>query len=158
MPTKDFTRLLFFVFICNFAGIIGSFFTFSRLNSWYLELVKPTFNPPPWLFGPVWITLYTLMGIAAYLIWRSDSAVRVKRLALGVFIAQLILNALWSVLFFGWRNPQLALIDLLLLWIAIVATIYCFANISKPAAWLLVPYLLWVSFAGYLNFSIWWLN
>ncbi|MBI2635186.1 MAG: tryptophan-rich sensory protein [Parcubacteria group bacterium] len=154
------------------AGVIGSFFTMPAIQSgWYAELAKPAPNPPAWVFGPVWTALYALMGIAAWLVWKQwsqgspSTRLRVKT-ALAVFGLQLFLNAIWSIIFFGlhgstWltiNNLGWALVDIILLWLAIVWTIAVFYKISKPAAYLLAPYLLWVSFASYLNYSIWMLN
>lgn len=168
-------KILIAIGISELAGIIGSIFTMDAIApsagsgqaSWYTGIVKPAWNPPSWVFGPVWITLYAMMGIASYLVWRKkDSrslgndrvARRRVRGALTIFGVQLFLNAIWSVIFFGMHNPGWAFVDIVLLWIAIVATIGVFWRISKPAAWLLVPYILWVSFAGFLNYTIWTLN
>lgn len=140
------------------AGIIGSFFTTPSIPTWYPTLVKPEFNPPSWVFGPVWTTLFILMGIAAYLIWREGLNRKDVKIALSIFIVQLILNTLWSIIFFAWQSPGGAFAEVIFLWLAIVATIIAFAKISKPAAWLLAPYILWVSFAAYLNYTIWMLN
>jgi benzodiazapine receptor len=140
------------------AGGIGSLFTASALDSWYVTLAKPALNPPAWVFGPVWTTLFVLMGIAAFLVWKKVPDDRRGRMALALFGLQLVLNVLWSVLFFGLRSPGAAFIEIVILWGAILATIVAFARVSKPAAWLLLPYILWVSFAGYLNYSIYILN
>lgn len=115
-------------------------------------------NPPGWIFGPVWTALYLLMGVAAYLIWMKGWENKEVRAALGVFGIQLMLNAAWSVVFFGLQSPGSALIELISLWFAILATIIAFSKISRQAAWLLVPYIVWVTFAAYLNWSIWLLN
>jgi translocator protein len=139
-------------------GVIGSLFTFQSIPVWYAGLAKPKFSPPNWVFGPVWTVLYILMGCAAFLVWRRGLELREVRLALSLFIGQLVLNALWSIIFFGFHNPGLAFIEIIFLLIAIVATIVSFAHVSKTAAWLLVPYIVWVSFASYLNFAIWMLN
>jgi tryptophan-rich sensory protein len=148
-------KLIGAIVICQLAGIIGSVFTVSSVGSWYMTINKPSFNPPSWVFGPVWITLYALMGIALYLVWRSGSR---SWLVLGVFGLQLVLNALWSILFFGLQSPGAAFIEIIFLWISIAASIVLFFGISRPAAYLLVPYILWVSFAAVLNFAIWRLN
>ncbi len=150
--------LLAFVLISELAGIIGSLFTMSAIPTWYAGLVKPALNPPGWVFGPVWTLLYLLMGVAAWLVWREGWGKIEVKVALGFFALQLILNAAWSLIFFGGHNPAVALLEILALWLAILGTIIAFARVSKPAAWLLVPYLLWVSFATYLNFAIWLLN
>lgn len=155
----DFFRLAACILACQAAGIFGSFFTVSSLQSWYSGLVKPAFNPPGWVFGPVWTALYTLMGLAAWLVWRKGSLAEPNiRNALFLFLIQLSLNALWSVLFFGLRSPLLALLDILALAAAILGTIAAFRPISPPAAWLMVPYLAWVVFAAILNAAIWKLN
>lgn len=140
------------------AGGIGSFFTASSLDAWYTNLSKPALNPPSWVFGPVWTTLFILMGIAAFLVWEKVQSNRHARTALFIYGAQLILNILWSVLFFGLRSPGAAFVEIIVLWSAILTTIVFFAKVSKTAAWLLVPYILWVSFASYLNYSIYILN
>jgi len=145
--------------IAELAGVIGSFFTANSVSTWYAtQLVKPSWNPPSWVFGPVWITLYAMMGIAAYLVWSRGLERKEVKIALGVFGVQLVLNAIWSIIFFGIQSPGWAFVEIVFLWVAIVATIAVFARISKPAAWLLVPYILWVSFAGFLNYTIWDLN
>lgn len=126
-------------------------------DAWYAALAKPAWNPPNWIFAPVWTLLYTLMAVAAWLVWRGGEG-PVRRRALALYGAQLILNAAWTPLFFGLHRPDLAAIEILVLWVAIVATIVAFARISRVAAWLLAPYLLWVSFATALTFTIWRLN
>jgi len=151
-------KLLIAICISELAGVIGSLFTVSSIPNWYSTLAKPALNPPGWVFGPVWTTLYALMGIAAWLVWKSGWGRKEVKVALGVFGIQLFLNAAWSIIFFGLKSPGWALIDIVLLWLAIIWTIVVFYKISKPAAYLLLPYLLWVSFASYLNYSIWMLN
>jgi translocator protein len=173
---KNFFKLVIAIAICQAVGIVGSFFTVSAIPNWYSTLVKPALNPPSWVFGPVWTTLYALMGIAAFLVWSSyakasEDKKRGIKIALGIFGIQLFLNAIWSIIFFGLNSPGWALIDIVFLWLAIVWTIAVFYKISphssswrtteghgKLAAYLLVPYLLWVSFATYLNYAIWTLN
>ncbi|MFA5098800.1 MAG: TspO/MBR family protein [Candidatus Paceibacterota bacterium] len=140
------------------AGFIGSFFTASTVSSWYQELIKPSFNPPGWIFGPVWTLLYIFMGLALYLVWQSEIENKKKKIAISVFAAQLALNVLWSVLFFGLKNPFWAFAEIVLLWVLILANLILFWKIKKSAGWLLLPYLFWVSFASVLNFSIWQLN
>jgi tryptophan-rich sensory protein len=147
--------LIICIVLPNLAGLIGSVFTSSSVSTWYTTLVKPSFNPPGWVFGPVWTTLYILMGISLYLIWTNKKRTNI---ALWMYGIQLVLNALWSFLFFGLRNPLAAFIEIIILWIAIVATIIYFYKISKPAAYLLIPYILWVSFAAVLNYSLFVLN
>lgn len=158
MKLNNFFKFIIAVGVSELAGIIGSAFTISAIQNWYTRLVKPALNPPSWIFGPVWTTLYALMGIAVFLIWKNGLERKDVRMALGVFGIQLFLNALWSIIFFGLHSPGLALVDIAALWIAIVWTMFVFYKISKPAAYLLVPYILWVSFAMYLNYSIYVLN
>jgi tryptophan-rich sensory protein len=150
--------LLSAVVLCQAAGVIGSFITAPAIPTWYAALIKPAFNPPSWLFAPVWITLYTLMGIALFLVWRRGWEEPAVRAALGVFALQLLLNALWTPLFFGFHWLLPALFEIVLLWILILLTILRFRRLSPAAGWLLLPYLAWVSFAVVLNFSLWWLN
>jgi tryptophan-rich sensory protein len=126
-------------------------------GSFYTQLVLPEWAPPSWVFGPVWTVLYVAMGIAAWLIWRA-AGFRAARRALALFLAQLALNALWSWLFFGWHRGALAFADILLLWVLIIATLIAFWRVRALAGWLLVPYLLWVSFASALNYAVWQLN
>lgn len=156
--SSDWFKLISAVVISEVAGVIGSVFTISAIPTWYAMLAKPALNPPAWVFGPVWTTLYLLMGIAAFLVWRNGWDGKGVKAALSLFAIQLILNALWSILFFGLHTPAWALVEIIAMWVVIVATIVAFAKISRPAAWLLVPYILWVSFALYLNWSIWRLN
>ena len=146
------------VVICELAGFIGSIFTMPSIPGWYAGLAKPSFNPPGWIFGPVWITLYALMGIAAWLVYdKGLKGADVKR-ALSIFTAQLIVNVLWSIMFFGAHHILGAFVIIVALWILIAATIQLFGKVSKPAAVLLVPYILWVSFAAVLNASLYVLN
>lgn len=137
------------------AGLLGSVFTASAIPTWYTTLVRPEIAPPNWVFAPVWTTLFLLMGIALFLVWRSTSR---KRVAMVLFFVQLALNVLWSVLFFGLHSVSLALVGVGVLWVAIAATAVAFYKISRTAAWLLLPYLLWVSFAAFLNYRFWVLN
>jgi tryptophan-rich sensory protein len=146
------------ILICEAAGIIGSIFTMDSISTWYVSLVKPALNPPSWVFGPVWTLLYALMGIAAFIVWKKAGSERRGNQALWIFGFQLLLNTTWSIAFFGLQDPGLALANVVLLWASIVWSMICFYKISKTAAWLLLPYLLWVSFASYLNYSIWLLN
>lgn len=138
------------------AGFIGSFFTFDAISGWYANLIKPEFNPPNWIFGPVWTALYILMAIALFIVWQANHE-RSKR-AVIVFIIHLGLNALWSILFFGLQSPAWAFAEIILLWLFIVVLVIWFWRINKWAGILLLPYLLWVSFAGVLNFYIMMLN
>jgi translocator protein len=150
-------KLIISLLIPQAAGGIGSFFTVGSVKDWYPTLEKPALNPPSWVFGPVWTALFLLMGYALYLVW-TDKSGKSKRLAFWAFGIQMVLNAFWSIIFFGLHSPGGALLEMIFLWLAILATIIVFAKISRPAAWLLVPYILWVSFAGYLNYLIWTLN
>ncbi len=139
-------------------GAAAGLFTASSVQGWYSTLNKPSFNPPNWIFAPVWTMLYILMGIAFYMIWKKETTGLLKRNAVVFYFAQLVLNFFWSIIFFYAQQPGWALVDIIFLWLFIAATIYCFSKLSKPAAWLLVPYILWVSFATALNFAIWKLN
>lgn len=158
MGLNNLSKLVIAIGVSELAGIVGSVFTMSSIPTWYATLTKPELAPPNWVFGPVWTTLFALMGIAAFLVWRKGLNRRDVKIALGIFLGQLALNTFWSVIFFGLQSPAGAFIDIIFLWLAILATIIAFAKISKPAAWLLVPYILWVSFAMYLNYSIYALN
>lgn len=146
------------VIVCQLAGFIGAIFTAPAIGTWYAALAKPPFNPPGWVFAPVWTLLFFLMGVSAYLVWREGFGRKEVRTALSMFGVQLALNVLWSVLFFGLHSPLYALLDILLLWAAIFLTMRSFYAISRDAGFLLVPYLLWVSFALVLNLSIYLLN
>lgn len=151
-------RLIGCIGVCQLAGIVGAIFTAQSVRTWYTTLQKPAFSPPNWLFGPVWITLYTMMGIALYIVWQKSETVSIPRIAFIAFAVQLLLNALWSFLFFGLQSPLLGFVEISLLWVMIVVTMVLFWKVSVPAGLLLVPYLLWVSFATVLTFSIWRLN
>lgn len=138
--------------IAQGAGILGSFATMASVKGWYLtDLIKPSFNPPSWVFGPVWTLLFLLMGISLYLVWD-------KKNNLFWFWIQLVLNIFWSYLFFGFRSPDLAFYEIIFLWVAIFITIVKFWKYNKTASILLWPYLAWVSFASFLNYSIMILN
>ena len=149
---KNWQKLILAIVICQLAGIIGTIFTFSAIPNWYDGLVKPSFSPPNWLFGPVWTLLYTLMGIAAYWIYNIDKN------ALKVFGVQLVLNTIWSIIFFGFHSTLGGLVLIIFLWLAIVLTIVKFYSIDKKSALVLLPYLLWVSFASILNYYLFILN
>lgn len=153
----EFAKIIGFILISQLAGLVGGFFTSQSVGAWYQTLSKPAFNPPGWVFGPVWITLYALMGIASYLVWKKYTGPG-PNFALYLFFVHLAFNALWSFLFFGLENPFLAFVDIIVLWLMIAALTFFFWKISKPAAVLLIPYLAWVSFAGILNYFIWRLN
>jgi tryptophan-rich sensory protein len=178
---KNSAKLIISILICEFAGIIGSIFTAPAIQSWYYFLNKPFFSPPNWIFAPVWTILFLLMGVSLYLVWLKDFNINIpadsvekkvwnpisKKLLFGswreenvawLFVFQLALNILWSVIFFGLKLPGFAFVEILMLWFAILYTIINFYRISKPAAYLLIPYILWVSFATFLNLSIWLIN
>jgi len=150
--------LVIFIIVCQLAGAIGSVFTVSSIPDWYSKLEKPSFTPPNWAFGPVWITLYLLMAVSAYLVWSKGWDNPEVKNALLIFFFQLFLNILWSILFFGLKDPFFGLVEIVILWVAILLTIFEFHSISKPAAFLLIPYILWVTLASALNFFIWKLN
>lgn len=157
MKRNNTFKLTISLIIPQLAGGLGSYFTIGSVKDWYPVLVKPALNPPAWIFGPVWTTLFLLMGFALYLVWK-DEGEKSKRVAYVAFGIQMVLNALWSIIFFGLHSPGGALVVIVFLWVAILATMIAFYKISKPAAWLLLPYILWVSFAAYLNYSIYVLN
>ncbi len=154
----DMTRLVISVAAPLVVGGLSGFATSRGVAEWYPTLVKPSFNPPAWVFGPVWTVLYIMMGVAAFLVWRNGLDAPGVRIALTVFAIQLALNGLWSILFFGMQAPGWALVEIVLLWIAIGATVALFRRVGAPAAALLLPYWGWVSFAVVLNASLWWLN
>lgn len=181
MSVKNLFKFIVSVAVCELAGILGTLFTAPAVTSWYAVLSKPALNPPAWVFAPVWTVLYFLMGMALYLVWKNNFQVKRKLLQpgkqawnqwsekfwvgklqtaniLAIFGLQLGLNILWSYLFFGRHAVGLAFFELLALWWAIVYTIINFYRVSKPAALFLTPYLVWVSFAVYLNFAFWILN
>lgn len=157
MKLRLWLRLALCILISEGAGLIGAFFTRSSVQTWYAVLEKPPLSPPNWVFAPVWTLLYALMGIALYLIWTRASS-SVWRTASRLFAVQLVLNILWSFVFFGQWNPAAALVVIFLLWVMILATMIEFKKVSRAAFWLMAPYLLWVSFAIYLNFMFWQLN
>lgn len=144
-------KLILLILLCNFVGIAGSYFTFNSIPTWYVYLNKPFFSPPNYLFGPVWTILYILMGISAFMVWENKKAMK-------YFWIQLFLNGIWTPIFFGAKNLGLAFVVIVIMWVYIVKTIKAFAKVNKKASYLLYPYLIWVSFASLLNFSIWFLN
>ena len=146
-------KLIIAIIICVAVGAISGLFTASSINSWYSKLNKPSFNPPNYLFGPVWTILYILMGVSLYFLWQSNNKTVVI-----FFIIQLILNFFWSFIFFQLKNPLFAFIEIIILLIMIILTTVYAYPISKTAAYLMIPYILWVMFASILNFSIYWLN
>ena len=155
--SKDWIALLIFFGICFTVAAIGSLFTTSSVKTWYSGLLKPAGTPPSWIFGPVWSILYLLMAAAAWLVWRQRLHEDVW-LALALFMVQLVLNGLWSFIFFGLRRPGAALVEITVLLIAIAMTALRFAELSRVAFWLMTPYLGWVLYASYLNFGIWRMN
>jgi benzodiazapine receptor len=157
MKILDILKLIASVILCQLAGFLGALFTTSAIPTWYATLRKPFFTPPNWIFSPVWTSLFILMGISLFFVWRKTDHPKFK-IAFIFFFVQLILNVFWSVAFFGLKSPLLGLIDIFLLWIAILLTIQIFLKISKFAGVLLIPYFLWVSFATLLNFFLWILN
>jgi benzodiazapine receptor len=158
MRGSDLLKLLASLTVVLAAGGIGSLATTRAIPTWYKSLVKPSFNPPEWLFGPAWTMLYLLMAVAVFLVWKQGFGVPGVKLALAVFLVQLVLNALWSVLFFGLRSPLAGLVEIAVLWVAILATIILFFRVSVPAGVMLLPYIAWVSFAAVLNAAIFVLN
>jgi tryptophan-rich sensory protein len=153
---RSYLKLVFFVVGCLAVGFVGSLATSSNLHNWFDQIKKPPLNPPNWVFAPVWTILYILMAIAGWRLWDIQSA-RGKSLKI-LFVLQLVLNALWSPLFFGMQNPLAGLIDILLLWVCLAALVRMSLIEDRISGLLLTPYLLWVSFATYLNAAIWWLN
>ncbi|MBP7738577.1 MAG: tryptophan-rich sensory protein [Spirochaetes bacterium] len=151
-------RLIISILIPQATGAIGGFLTAPAIGSWYAALNKPSFNPPDWIFGPVWTALYLMMGIALFLVWKNGLSRREAKLAVTAFGVQLALNLAWSYLFFYLHSPFGAFVEIIALWLAIAATLAFFMRISRAAGLLLVPYILWVSFAAVLNFFLWRLN
>lgn len=153
-PGRGLLALAGWVLLCFAAASMGGLF---MPGDWYATLKKPSWNPPGWIFGPVWTALYAMMAVAAWLVWKQGGF-KTQRRALTMFLVQLALNALWTPLFFGLHWTGVAFVEIVLLWLAIAATIAGFRPVSRLAAWLLAPYLAWVGFAAALNFKLWWLN
>jgi benzodiazapine receptor len=151
-------KFIIAILLCESVGISSALLASASNNLWFDNLIKPTWNPPAYLFGPVWTTLYLLMGISLGIIWNNKATEQKKYKAYFLFATQLFLNFWWSILFFNFHSPALALLDIVLMIITIVLTIISFSSFSKTASWLLVPYIAWVSFAAFLNYSIWNLN
>lgn len=151
-------KLIIAIAIPLAVGATSGFFTITGIESWYQTINKPSWNPPGSVFGPVWTTLYVLMGVALFLVWKSSGSDTLKRTAITLFAIQLILNFFWSFIFFDQQQPGWAFVEIITLWFFILLTIFSFARVSKMAAWLLVPYISWVSFAAILNYTIWKLN
>jgi len=158
MPKINWLKLIIAILICQVAGLIGSVFTRNSVSTWYLTLQKPSFNPPNWIFAPVWTFLFLLMGIALYLVWSKRQNQKQKNKALVFFSLQLVLNIVWSFCFFYLHNPLAGLVEILILWIFILLTIIYFYKISRSAAYLLLLYIFWVSFAAVLNYYLYMLN
>ena len=158
MNGSNLLKLLATLAVVLTAGGIAALATTRGTPTWYQTLKKPSFDPPEWLFGPAWMLLYLLMAIAAWLVWKQGCSAAGVKLALAVFLVQLVLNSLWSVFFFGLRSPLAGLVDIVVLWLAILATVVLFFRVSVPAGVLLLPYIAWVSFAALLNAAILRLN
>lgn len=154
----NWVKLLISLIVPQLVAASGAYFTVAGVGSWYQQIRRPLWNPPNWVFGPVWTILYLMMGVSFYLVWKSSATAKVKRAATIFWILQLILNFLWFFLFFGQHEIAWAAVEIFVLWLAVIATIFSFSRVSKTAAWLLVPYLSWVSFAALLAFTIWRLN
>jgi benzodiazapine receptor len=158
MTKKFFVRVSFAMGLCLFIGFLGALATQSSIGDWYLQLNKPSYNPPNWIFGPVWTVMYILMGIAAGIVWSKGFYHKWVKTALYLFGFQLLLNAFWSLLFFGLKEPLLALLDIIALFVVLLFTFKWFKIVNNIAAYLLIPYIIWVAFAALLNFEIWRLN
>jgi len=158
MDLSNIVKLVISILASFAAGGIGSLFTFKSIPSWYAELKKPRYTPPNWLFGPVWTTLYIMMGISIFLVWRNGLTMNGVLLAFTLFWIQLVLNALWSIIFFGIKSKGGGVITIIVLWFLILATIIASFQVSVWAGALLIPYIVWVSIASYLNIGIWLLN
>jgi tryptophan-rich sensory protein len=155
---KKIAKLLASLLLCLGAGFFGSIFTTPSIPTWYATLNKPSFNPPNWLFAPAWTTLFIFMGIALFLVWLKGFKEKKVKVAIIFFLIQLILNVAWSFCFFYWKMPFWAFVDIIILWLFILLTLIRFWKINKTAGVLFIPYLLWVSFASLLNYSVWKLN
>lgn len=158
LQIQSFPKLAASILLCIIVGSIGSLVTITGPGSWYASLQKPFFAPPNWVFAPVWITLFTLMGIAVYIIWQSGPEKRDVRIAIGIFCVQFFFNVIWSFLFFGLKSPLLGFIDILILWVMIVVTLWAFYRVKKSAAYLLIPYIAWVTLASALNGAVYFMN
>lgn len=158
MQKRVISKLIVSLIICQLAGFVGSLFTTPSVPVWYASLAKPSLTPPNWIFSPVWIILFVLMGISLFLLWEKTLHYPGVKTVMSWFAVQLVLNMLWSFLFFGLKSPFFALIEIIILWIAIFITILKSLRVSKLSGMLLIPYLVWVTFAAGLNYSIWTLN
>jgi translocator protein len=139
-------------------GFVSGLFTRNSVDTWFTTINKPWFNPPSWVFGPVWTLLYLLMGVAMWLVWKHKGDETQKKRALYLYAVQLVFNFFWSIIFFHFHEPGWAFAEIMALWVLILLTIFAFAKVNKTAAWLLVPYISWVSFAAILNYTIWRMN
>lgn len=155
---SDVVKLVAAILICQAAGGIGAIATASSVSGWYSTLNKPSFNPPNWVFGPVWTTLYTMMGIAVWMVWNKGISNPTVRMAVILFAIQLVLNSLWTFIFFYFHLTGWAFVEIIILLAAILLTTIWFFRISTASGILMLPYIAWVSFASVLNFSLWWLN
>jgi translocator protein len=155
---REIPKLIVSIIIVFLAGAVGTVFTLKEITTWYVTLPKPAWTPPNWAFGPVWSFLYVLMGIALFLVWREGLERRDVQIAITVFAVQLVINVVWSLIFFGTHNIAGGLIMVIILWISILINIIVFYRISKPAGLILIPYIIWVSIASYLNYSVFILN
>ncbi|MCA9364997.1 MAG: tryptophan-rich sensory protein [Candidatus Moranbacteria bacterium] len=155
---KYYRDLFLWVLFSLSAGFLGSFATVTGPGSWYSLIEKPLWNPPSWVFGPVWTTLFVLIGAASFLVWRQHDRSHLVFVGLGVFFFQFVLNILWSYLFFAFQNLFVAFVEIVILWLMIVLMIVLFFRVRTLAGWFLVPYLFWVTFVAFLNFTIWQLN
>ena len=158
MKKINIRRLIISLILPQLAGLVGSFFTVPVISSWYLNLEKPSFSPPNWIFGPAWVTFYLLMGISTYLVWQKIDENQKAKKSLWFFWIHLIFNASWSLMFFGLKSPGLGLINIIIIWLLIIVLIIKFWKINRWSSYLLIPYLAWVSFASLLNYFIWILN
>ncbi len=159
MQLNKTTKIIILIILCLFIGFLSGQVTRDAITTWYPTIIKPSFNPPNWVFAPVWTLLYAMMGIAGGIVWsKIKTNPEMIKKALIFFVIQLALNSLWSFLFFGLHNPFLAFIEIIFLWTSIYITFVLFSRIDKTAAYLLIPYLAWVGFASILNGNIWWLN
>ncbi len=155
---SDIAKLSISIVVCQLMGFVGAFFTTPAINGWYQTINKPIFTPPNWLFAPVWTTLFLLMGVSFFLIWRGKSKNGEKKVAVIVFGIQFLFNILWSIVFFSLHSLLGGLIEIFVLWLMIWLTIITFCRVSRLAAYLLIPYVVWVTVAMILNFSIWLIN
>ncbi len=154
----NYKRLIISLALPQLAGLIGALFTVSAIPTWYASLQRPSFSPPNWVFGPAWTILYILMGISIYLIWQRIKEGKKIKSVMFLFWVHLFFNAIWSIIFFGFQNPKLALINIVIIWLFIIILMFKFWKINRWSTYLLIPYFLWVSFASILNYFIWYLN